>query len=247
MNLFFAETEINTIDKTLLSKYGTKEFKSPTRSTVALLSWLKHEPLMVTALLRYMAMSDNCELHLEYQVQHQAGIGQASHTDLMVIAGESAIAIEAKWTEPRYDTVAKWLEKGSSNRQNVLEGWLGMLSKKYDSKFDKAIYQMVHRAASASKTGSKPGLAYLVFKPSPAPKAATSLQIYEDLKCLRTELGNPAGFPFYMIEVYMTPTDAFKAIELLSKGQDTTADQVRAALSGDKPLFTFDKFCVTKI
>lgn len=254
MNLFFDETKINTTNDAL-SKYAADEFASPTRSTVPLLSWLKHEPLMVSALLHYMAMPDNCEFHLEYQVKPPEGKGQASHTDLMVIDDKSALAVEAKWTEPRYEPVEEWLSAGSnrSNRESVFNGWLSLIQKHASKTLDigafkDAVYQMVHRAASACATGSKPGLAYLAFKYSPpAPKAATSQQIHDDLKHLKDLLGNPAGFPFYLIEVYITPTDAFKAIELLSKGQDTTVLKVQDALSGDKPLFSFDKFCVTKI
>ncbi len=50
MNLFYNSTKISPAD-TVLSHYAADEFASPTRSTVPLLSWLKHEQLMVSALL----------------------------------------------------------------------------------------------------------------------------------------------------------------------------------------------------
>jgi len=75
--------------------YGGREFQSPTRSTVPLLSWLKHEQPMVSSLLRDIGMPAGCNLHLEYKVQPPKGIGKASHTDLMALSGEFALAVEA--------------------------------------------------------------------------------------------------------------------------------------------------------
>jgi hypothetical protein len=33
------------------------------------------------------------------------GKGTASHAKLMMTTGERALAVEAKWTEPRYETI----------------------------------------------------------------------------------------------------------------------------------------------
>ena len=209
---------------------------------------------MVNSLLQDLGMPADCNLHLEYKVKPGKGSGKASHTDLMIISGESSLAVEAKWTEPRYETVNEWLAKSSNgnNRGDVLTGWLGLLQKYSQHKlhtkdFSGAVYQMVHRAASACAAGGKPKLAYLVFKPSPDPRAADMRTIHDDLASLWNLLGNPSTFPFYLVELPLSPTAAFDAIALLPKANEATAEKVSTALLENKRLFNFDKYCVTKI
>ena len=234
--------------------YAADEFESPCRSTVPLLSWLKHEQPAVSSLLRDMGMPTGYNLHLEYKVEPQKGKGQASHTDLMILSGESALAIEAKWTEPRYDTVDKWLKKGAKplNRRKVLKGWLSLLQKYAQhtlqpEDFSDAVYQMVHRAASACAKGKIPSLAYLVFKLSPDKKPAAIPKLRDDLTHLWDLLGNPEGFPFYLVEVQLSPTPAFEAIASLPKRNKVTAEQVKGALLRSDPLFYFEKYCLTRV
>ncbi len=253
MNFYYDKKIISDIDKAI-PMYGKKEFESPSRSTVPLLSWLKHEIPMLGSLLKEFGMPEACDLHLEYTVPPQQGKGVASHTDLMVRQQGHALAIEAKWTEPRYDTVSKWLQKGSNlqNRKDVLTGWLELLQKHalhelLIEDFSAAVYQMVHRAASACAAGSKPQLAYLVFKPSHDPRTANIQTISDDLTHLWSLLGSPQGFPFYVVELSLSPTAAFKAIKPKEIGKDGTAMQVRAALSGNDPLFSFERYRVTRV
>ncbi|MBM3860568.1 MAG: hypothetical protein FJ395_13080 [Verrucomicrobia bacterium] len=248
MSLFFNETAIGTVDDAL-RHYGADEFESPTRSTVPLLSWLKHEEQMVAALLRDLGMPADSNLHLEYQVKPPKGTGKASHTDLMAITDGGSLAVEAKWTEPRYKTVSEWLVEGENiqNRRDVLTGWLGLLQRHVQhplrlEDFTAAVYQMVHRAASASAAGRNPQVAYLVFKPSPDPKTASIEQIQADLEHLRGLLGNPRTLPFHLIEVTLLPTVAFNAIEPLPKKSSATAEKVRSALLASTPLFHFEKY-----
>ncbi|MGA2226527.1 MAG: hypothetical protein ABSH41_18985 [Syntrophobacteraceae bacterium] len=253
MNFYYDKKVISDIDKAI-PMYGMKEFESPCRSTVPLLSWLKHEIPMLDSLLKELGMPEVCNLHLEYTVAPQRGKGVASHTDLMVRQQGCALAVEAKWTEPRYDTVSKWLMKGSNpqNRKDVLNGWLDLLQKHalrelLIEDFSAAIYQMVHRAASACAAESKPKLAYLVFKPSPDPRAADTQTICADLAHLWSLLGSPQGFHFYVVELSLSPTAAFKPIKPKEIGKHGTAMQVRAALSGNNRLFSFEKYSVTRV
>jgi len=247
MNLHYDKTPYDTI-AAAIPMYGGREFQSPTRSTVPLLSWLKYEQPMVNSLLRDMGLHPDCTLHLEYTVAPKQGAGVASHTDLMVRQQGCALAIEAKWTEPRYDTVSKWLKKGSNlqNRKDVLTGWLGLLQKHamhelHIEDFSGAIYQMVHRAASACAVGEKPKLAYLVFKPSPDPRTAVIQTIRDDLTHLWNLLGCPKGFPFYVVELSLSPTAAFDAIASLPKGKEATDETVRGALFNVQ-LFDFSEY-----
>ena len=120
----------------------------------------------------------------------------------MVLSPEQAIAMEAKWTEPRYPVVAKWLT-GSSNRKAVLQGWCELLEQhgarpiKEGSLFELP-YQMVHRAASAChaiKTGP-PLLVYLVFKPTARKRA----EYLSDLSRLRDVLGPRSALAIALAE-----------------------------------------------
>jgi hypothetical protein len=268
LNVRYDKKIISDIDKAI-PMYGKREFQSPTRSTVPLLSWLKHEQPMVDLLLQDMGIPADCNLHLEYTVAPQQGEGVASHTDLMVISGESSVAVEAKWTEPRYETVGEWLKKGSKpryervgellkkgsnlqNRKDVLNGWLGLLQRHAQhtlhlADFSDVIYQMVHRAASACAVGSNPRMAYVVFEPSPDPWTASLQTIHNDLTHLYGLLGHPKGFRFYLVKLLLSQTAAFDAIALLPKGNEATAQQVSAALSGSNRFFSFEKYCMTKV
>jgi hypothetical protein len=164
------------------------------------------------------------------------------------------LAVEAKWTEPRYDTVSEWLKKGSylQNRKDVLTGWLDLLQKHalhelLIEDFYGAVYQMVHRAASACQAGSNPKLVYLVFKPSPDSRTANIQTICDDLTHLWSLLGSPSTFPFYLVEIPLLPMTTFDAIASLPKGKAETARPVRAALSSNNPLFSFERYCVTRV
>lgn len=253
MNFYYGEKVISNIEKAI-PMYAKKEFKSPYRSTVPLLSYLKHEITILDLLLRELEMPEVCDLHLEYKVKPPKGRGNASHTDLMVISAEASLAVEAKWTESRYETVGKWLEKGSDqlNRHGVLIGWLGLLQKHAQhtlhlADFSGAVYQMVHRAASACSAGGHPRMAYIVFEPSPDPKTAGMPTIRDDLTHLWSLLGKPKGFPFYLVEVQLSPTAEFDAIAPLLKGNNATAQQVSAALLRSARLFDFEKYLVKRV
>ncbi|MGV7223183.1 MAG: DUF6946 family protein [Nitrospinales bacterium] len=94
----------------------------------------------------------NVTFSFEYRVNVQKGVGNPSHTDLMLIIDKAGIAIEAKYTEPRYATVKKW-RNDSENRRNVLEGWLNLIgSVTGESATIEAVddieYQLIHRLAS---------------------------------------------------------------------------------------------------
>lgn len=252
MHLHYDRHPVASIDN-VLSYYGAKEFKSPTRSTVPLLSWLKHEPSSVRSLLNELGMPADCTLHLEYTVNPPEGKGQASHTDLMILAGARSLAIEAKWTEPRYETVSDWLNKGESpnNRLTVLTGWLNLLqthSSNYlvPADFSNAVYQMVHRAASACASGKSPRMAYLLFDPSPDPNTADKQTILDDLNHLWNLLGSPRSFPFHLVKINLAPTTAFDQISTLPKNSDETSQTVQKALLEER-LFNFMGYVVAEI
>lgn len=234
--------------------YGSKEFASPTRSTVPMLSLLLRSTDVFDAIVQQLGMPNGYELFLEYKVKPPKGRGTASHTDLMLTAGTDSLAIEAKWTEPMYDPVSKWLKSGkdSSNREQVLDGWLSLLEGPAQGSldrcdFDDLTYQMVHRAASAAAAGAAPRLAYFLFKPSDAKNTATANDMFRQLESLWKLLESPAGFPFSVVEITAHPTEALDAIKHLPKNDQSTSDAVVAALLSEIPLFDFSEFEVSHV
>lgn len=90
-------------------------------------------------------------------------------------------------------------------------------------------------------------MAYIVFEPSPDPKTAGMSTIRDDLTHLWRLLGNPKGFPFYLVEVQLSPTAEFDAIATLPKGYNATTQQVSAALLRGARLFNFEKYLVKRV
>jgi len=243
-HLYFDKEPVTDLSDALLC-YPAKEFRSPTRSTVPLLAMLKDGREIMNSVLAETYMNADSVLHLEFTVPPQKGRGIPSHTDLMVKYKEYALAVEAKWTEPRYETVAEWRKEGTNpdNRRLVMEEWLCLLQPHAERKlelddFNDTVYQMVHRAGSACYKVEMPRLAYLHFTPDRSGKGATSEQYQSDLKHLKAVLGNPPKFSFYLIEVEIKSNVAFERIRNLPKGLAETSRTVCDALQNG-PLFEF--------
>ena len=183
----------------LLDRYPNDEFDSPTRSTIPLLEhWRspKQRMLELTSALG-LPVPPRVQLNFEHTVCPPRGRGKASCTDLMAISPELAIAIEAKWTEPRYKVVGDWLSDSKSrdptNRAEVLRGWCDLLEQRganprFEEKLRELPYQMVHRAASAchQRNASSCWLVYLVFEAT----AKKRSEYLADLTQLRDVLGS---------------------------------------------------------
>lgn len=250
--LFFDRNPDVTIESAL-RLYSGKEFRSPARSTIPLLSLLRDGVFQFNEILSSVGIPSACEVHLEYTVAPPLGKGIPSHTDAMVISEETSLAIEAKWTEPRYKTVAEWLQQGSNpdNRRAVVSGWLKLLQRVTGTSLtieciSSAIYQMVHRAASACAAGQRPNLLYLQFTPLPTGEPAVCQHLQEDLLALHNFLGSPKNFPFFLATVEVRPKQAYSTISGLSKGSSETARQVIAAMNRDR-LFDFSLLGVHRI
>ena len=177
----------------LLDHYARSEFDSPTRSTIPLLAFWRSPEHRIEELTAALALPvpRRVRLDFEHLVSPPRGKGKESHTDLMALSPEHAIAIEAKWTEPRYRTVRSWLGK-SANRKEVLHGWCDLLGRRGGDPIPQEglhelPYQMVHRAASAchADDASRSCLVYMVFEPSPGKRS----EYLADLARLRDVLG----------------------------------------------------------
>jgi len=229
----------------LVRGFKKNDLASPTRSSVPLLSLFKHGGPMMDDMLAQLSVPNDACLHLEFTVRPPSGKGKASHTDLMMRYGSSAIAIESKWTEKPYDSVTKWLRKGTDleNKRSVLNGWLRLLQPHAKRElraedFGDAVYQTVHRAASACFEAATPRLVYLFFflRSEGIPPDAENYRA--DLVRLRDLMGRPPDFKFSCMFIGLSPTEAFSRIKNLPKGEEVTASAVKQALLG-APLFEF--------
>ncbi len=132
----------------------------------------------------------------------------ASRTDLILISGDVCVAIEAKFTEPRYETVTQWLT--TDNRMKVLKGWLSLLSPdlKKNDVYDLP-YQLVHRAASACYPDAKSRhLVYQVFDVDSAKRE----RYLSDLRKLRNLL-NPDRMSIHLVECSIQRTPVQECLE----------------------------------
>ncbi len=244
----------------VISLYGNREFESPTRSTLPMLSLLFHAPCMFNEIVRELGMPDNYDIFLEYKVRPPQGRGTASHTDVMLKSGEDVLAIEAKWTEPMYVTVAQWLNevKNNDNREAVLGGWLGLLEQQCRCNLDLAgannlIYQMVHRAASAAASGLNPRLSYFLFKMKSTNMESTedgtkTDQMVERLTELWNFLGEPEGFPFSVVEIEIEPTEIYETkIRPLPRREADTRNTIIGTLQNNHTLFNFPAFSIRAV
>jgi hypothetical protein len=249
-NVYFDKTRIETLES-LLDSYRATEFASPSRSTVPLLSLIKDGWPQFVEILSSCGLPEGSHLHFEYKLRPPLGKGKASHTDLMVVSEDgAALAIEAKWTEPRYQTVSEWLPLEvntetnlEDNRTQVLQGWLDLLQPqasdllKIDN-FSGVVYQLVHRAASVCERSDRPKLAYLRFTPNPDGILAGHEDYRADLACLHALLGRPSRFAFYAVEVPIRPTPAFQSLRRESGTSCDLGQRVRGFLLEER-LFEF--------
>lgn len=152
----------------------TKDLHTITRSTVPLMAWWRdeaHEKLLPGEDL------SNAIARFEYAVPAGCpscgGKGKASMTDVMVQLDDQAIAVEAKFMEPKYESINSWRKKGKDpeNRASVLKHWCHLIENftggSIDADVSGLVYQTLHRAASACAAAPRGGVAhvmYLVFR-----------------------------------------------------------------------------------
>lgn len=140
----------------LIRELADSEFASPTRSTLPLMDYWRSPGPRLGSLWHTLELpvTSTVDLRFEHATPIRAGGGKASFTDLMIVSPVSAIAVEAKWTEPPYATVSEWLTPSPTlNRSVVLDGWLGAINSATDSGLTVDLvaslpYQLIHRVAS---------------------------------------------------------------------------------------------------
>jgi hypothetical protein len=243
VRLAFNRLGVDSYDE-LLERFSDDALASPRRSTVPLLALWRWpmEPLGNLGRAIGANLTTPIELSFEYTVPVRRGAGKPSCTDLMILSAESGVAIEAKFTEPGYETVQEWLGPApSDNRRAVLAGWLEGIADTTGAAIDigaiQALpYQMIHRAASACAVGrARAFLAYLVFG-----EAGDYYQ--EHLARFNAILGNRDQLQVRLVECPLHPLPDFLRLEQAwLAGERGMGSRVRDALATGV-LFQFGGF-----
>ena len=217
--------------------FGPRSLASPFRSTVPLLALIRDGGEVLDGLLQNCGIQGEVSLHLEYEVESPGAAGNPSQTDLMVLSRTAALAVEAKWTEPRYETVAERLsrEKDRQHAEAFVGGWLELVQPHAERElrlddFGDAVYQMVHRAASACAASVAPRMVYLKFQEGLGAGGREEPNYSHDLGFLHNLLGRPRKFPFFLAEMKLEPRAPFDELAGLRKGSHETDQVVRLAL-----------------
>lgn len=233
----------------LLEEVPDKELLNTTRSTVPLLAWWRN-PKNIAALGKVLGVSglESAEACFEYAVPAACdrcptrGKGTSSMTDVMIDAGTDVVAVEAKHTEPLYETVGKWLgSPPTANRQKVLRHWISCC---IQAPFDvedcrELIYQMVHRTASACDLASaggrraRPHVVHLLFGGEHVAEYVAAV------RALEARLGRGGSLPvrLHVVRVPTRRSERLDAIQARDPGERT--DALRAALADGDDLYDF--------
>lgn len=199
----------------LINRYSSEEFDSPTRSTVPSLAFWLDTDNRVRDLCKKISTNtpESCIMEFEYQVPTEQGKGKPSHTDLMISWDDTCVGIEAKYTEPPYETVNKWLIEGKDrqNREAVLSGWCNMISRVTEKGMSilsvgDVTYQMIHRIASTcSRYESQKNVIYQVFSPS----AETLNYYHTHLNRIRAIMGPTQSLKLFLWVIDIVPSDKY--------------------------------------
>ncbi len=162
--MFYQDKEISS-KKELLTCYSKDEFSSPFRSTIPLIElYFENKEVLKQIIPNY----NDSETIFEKKTKIKES-RRASFSDLRLKNKSTFYFIEAKRTEPKYETVKKFLQKDERHKV-VLNGWLEIINKRcntnlsIDDVYD-ITYQMIHRFASACNVpkDKKAELLYFCF------------------------------------------------------------------------------------
>ena len=226
----------------LLQRLGADAVASPKRSTVPLVDYWRVPEQRLRDLWEQFGVTgpNHAKMHFEHAVPVQRGRGNSSYTDLMILAEDIAVAIEAKFTEPRYESVGTWLGRAlTPNRRDVLEGWLRAIEAVAETSIPcDAVthlpYQLIHRTASVCCVSRRKRLVvYQVFGDPPAAHYA------EDLGRLAAAIDVRDRITFLVLWCPFRPTDAYARLETRwDAGERSLGNDVREALVAG-PLLDF--------
>lgn len=201
----------------LIGCYPKTEFDSPYRSTVPLLYFWSNIQEQLNGFLKLLGLKPQTQVTacFEFCVDVQKGKGKPSQTDLMLTFDNNAIAVEAKYTEPPYQTARTWMGE-SSNREDVLEGWLDLICSATGQKkinIEDIVdlpYQFIHRCASAcfSKVPHKT-LTYQCFDLND--KKVSYYQSH--LTFLKHLLNKPNNLDFFLVNIPLLKSQTYHELQ----------------------------------
>ncbi len=234
----------------LVSQLSTDAVASPRRSTIPLVEYWRSPQARVEHLCRELDLAPqrSVDLHFEYALPVAGGRGKPSYTDLMILADGLAVAIEAKFTEPPYESVDSWLGPSpTANRRAVLTGWLGLIGRVVGGPIEAGTvkdlpYQMSHRTASVcSLDVPRRHVVYQVFGDTPPPYYA------EQLGRLAAVLGADNRIGFAVLGCSFRPSEVYRQIVAgWDSGKSDLGERLRAALAAS-PILDFDEPAVLRI
>ena len=215
---------------------------SPLRSTVPLVAFWRMPGPRVSQLSATIGVdcAPPIALCFEFPVPVQRGRGKPSFTDLMIVAASSAVAVEAKFREPPYETVRAWLRSpAEANRVEVLEGWLDLIRAATGVEVTAAEvaelpYQLIHRTASVCSIPREVrAVVYQVFGNAPH-------DYYVDiLSDLAGRIGRPPRLGFHVLscpmECHQSHADL---VQQWKQGARLVGEAVRRELLSES-LFSF--------
>lgn len=225
-----------------------REFTTLTRSTIPLLSyWQRIDVRHVLSQQLGLVDINDADHEFEHATPvRKPGRGKASMTDLLLRSNRTAIAIEAKWNEPRYPTVHQWKSQGHErNKGHVLRHWLHMLEGFCEQAIDQSaiggvVYQLLHRSASACRAAGPHRSAvvlYLIFG-----EDTCALNAYRaQLKTFYDAIRPTRRLRIVGLHVSLARTAAFDtAFEITSRIDDHSTTEVNRRAVRDHALFLFE-------
>jgi hypothetical protein len=237
---------------TLVGAYSDFDLASPARSTVPLLAYWRTVGGRLEDFTTLLKLDLQAPVHLafEYTVPVQRGKGTASQTDLMILTNQQAIAIEAKYTEPEYETVERWLGiQATGNRQAVLAGWLHLIGRATGiflkaADVQECTYQLIHRTASACSPAVD--TRFVVYHCFDLP--AGMVEYYHcQLARLKRLLNNPEDLTFYLIMTGLKKSQQYRQLEdSWQAGKRDLSTRIRQGLLSDT-LLGFETPIVTRV
>lgn len=252
MALFYERTQAATFAQ-LLALFPDKELPNLTRSTVPLVSyWQNYTRVATTLFTRFFGGDPDpaADVHFEYQVP-SLGRNRPSQTDVVCLGRQSAFGVEGKSTEPRYATVADWLNEGDNpaNRKNVLNHWLGLIEARTGAVnrqlVPSLVNQMVHRMASVCSLPAKQiAMVYQVLA-----VGNHGVDYAADLEMMAQAVNarGHVGIWLHVIPVERTP--AFQEAAMALEGALNEADKaslVKQAILDDQ-IFVFGEETFTQV
>jgi hypothetical protein len=215
------------------------DLKSPCRSTVPLLAYWADTDNRLADLSQALGLTLSMDANLTFEDETPVRLGSegASCTDLLIDVKVTAIAIEAKYTEPHYELVSGWLRTArAENRLSVLTGWLDVINAATDSQLtvdavQDITYQLIHRTASVCRRRAKHlRVVYQCFFLEQRGSYAEQLTKFSSL------IGPSQRLHFYLLETPIIESDAYRTLRLqweTDKSRDFTTE-IRTLLKARK-------------